>query len=124
MRWSGHGGTLGDCVPHIITLPGTRDGPDNIFAKQYVVSGTYVVSAGARAYATLQNLFWSDTFGSILNNGTIWDIAQSNVANAIGGSNLYSVENHRLVVAEAPNGNAYGISVSSRGSYVQNFGQV
>jgi Ca2+-binding RTX toxin-like protein len=109
-------------VPHIITLPGTRNGPDNIFAQQNILSGTYVVSA--TAYASMPRLFWSDTWGSILNNGTIWNIAQGNVGSAIAGTYWQSIENHGLIVAESPNGNAGAIAVFSGGYSVQNYGQV
>ena len=109
-------------MPHIITLPGTRNGPDNIFAQQNILTGTYVI--GASAYASLTNLFWSDTFGSILNNGTIWNISQTNIGSAIAGTYWQSIENHGLIVAKSPNGNAEAIDVLSGGAFVQNYGEV
>lgn len=111
-------------MPHIVTLPGSRDGPDNVFTRQEVLGGTYVLGANGRAYASMFSLFWSDSFGSILNNGIIWNIAPGNVGSAIAGTNWQSIENRGLIVAESPNGNAEAITVLSRGSFVQNYGRV
>ena len=107
-----------------MTLPGTRDGPDNVFSRQDVVSGTYVIDASGRAYASLARLFWSDTFGAFINRGIIWNISPTNISAAIGGTNIAFVENYGLIVSENPNGNADGIFVGSRGSYIENFGRV
>ncbi|HEY5712574.1 MAG TPA: calcium-binding protein [Allosphingosinicella sp.] len=111
-------------MPHIIMLPGQRDGPDNIFSQQALPYGIYTLAAGAKAYGSQYNLFWSsDSFGSMVNHGTIWNIGQTG-SFAVGGLNLSFVENDGLIVGEAPNGNAGGVFIGSRGDHITNSGRI
>lgn len=112
-------------MPQIITLPGARSGTDNLFEEQVLTEGTHELAPGEKAYSSLFRLFWTDHSGaSILNRGTIWNISPTNVSAAIGGMNLESVRNSGLIVSEAPSGNAYAISVGSRGKLVSNTGEI
>ncbi|HEY0044053.1 MAG TPA: M10 family metallopeptidase C-terminal domain-containing protein, partial [Allosphingosinicella sp.] len=113
-------------MANIISLPGSRDGSNNVFTEQTLAPGEIrEVAAGTRIYASLQRLYWGGyNNASISNSGTIWNIAPDNVGSAVAGFYIYEVRNAGLIVVEAPKGNAYGISVGSGGSLVQNSGQV
>ena len=68
-------------VPHIITLPGTRDGADNVFAQQDLTTTTATteIAMGARVYSSLFRTYWTDHSGaSVVNWGRIWNIAPGN----------------------------------------------
>lgn len=112
-------------MPNIITLPGVRDGADNVFVTQAITSATRIIATGERIYSSLTTVFWGDyNHGSLANSGRIWNIFSGNVSSAIGGYYIDRIENSGLIVSEAPNGNAYAISVGSGGSMVRNSGQV
>lgn len=98
-------------MPFLFTLPGQRNAPDNIFAMQEV--GDYYLDFGQTAYGSLIRLFSLNSAG-FQNQGTIWNISPDNVGVAIYGSNSGTINNNGLIVSEAPNGNAYGIAITSR----------
>lgn len=112
-------------MPNIVTLPGVRDGADNVFTMQSITSGTRIIANGERVYSSLTRLFSGDSdFGSLVNAGRIWNVFSGNVSTAIFGYYIDRIENSGLIVSEAPNGNAYAISVASGGSMVHNSGQI
>ncbi|HYJ31250.1 MAG TPA: M10 family metallopeptidase C-terminal domain-containing protein [Allosphingosinicella sp.] len=113
-------------MPQIITLPGARDGADTVFSMQALAVGEVrQVAAGSRIYSSLQTLYWADhNYASVINAGRIWNISPSNIGGAISGFYVPEVRNSGLIVSEAPSGNAYGISVGTGGSLVDNSGQI
>jgi Ca2+-binding RTX toxin-like protein len=113
-------------VPQIVTLPGTRPGPDNVFAQQNLTStATTEIAAGTRIYSSLFRTYWTNESGaSIVNHGEIWNIAPGNVGAVIAGYYAAAIENFGLIVSEAPNGNAEAIWVGTGGALVNNVGQI
>lgn len=112
-------------MPHIITLPGMRDGPDNIFESQTLTGGVREVPTGSRAYSSLGTLFSVGYSGaSVINRGTIWNISSDDVGSTIAGYYVNAVDNFGRIISDAPNGNAYGVSVFSGGSRVHNSGEI
>lgn len=110
-------------MPNLFTLPGPRNGPNNFFTTYEMPPGTsYTVAAGTTIYADLFRVFYSDhnVVGTFDNRGTIWNISTQNVSAGVGGFYIDTILNSGVIIADAPNGNGYGVSVGGYGSLISN----
>ncbi|QNN64638.1 M10 family metallopeptidase C-terminal domain-containing protein [Sphingomonas rhizophila] len=113
-------------MPQLFTLPGPPGTANNFLAEYFLSSGEdYVVASTTSSYAAIARMFWADhNVTSFTNHGTLWNRSAENVTSILVGFNLPTVTNTGTMVAEATNGNAYGVSVASRGDLVSNSGSI
>lgn len=113
-------------MPNLFTLPEPRSGPDTVTAEQRPKHGYhYVIDAETSVYASLFRVFWSDhDHIEFTNHGVIWNISPENVAASIGGFYIWSLINTGLIISDAPQGNAYGVSVGAGGDILTNSGSI
>jgi len=112
-------------MPSLFTLPGPRVGPNNFLTTQVLPYGAdYTVAAGTKYYAALPNMFDGGyNYPHFTNHGTLWTI-NSGGASIVGGFYVPQIWNTGTMIADAPNGNAWTVSVGSGGQTVTNSGEM
>jgi Ca2+-binding RTX toxin-like protein len=113
-------------MPSIIPSPGPRPTTFNLTGQINILSGQVAsVAVGRVIYAGLFRVFSSDEpTAELRNDGAIWNNTLDNVGAVAAGYNFGLVVNTGLIVSEAYQGNAYGVSVSSSGQGVVNSGSI